>query len=529
MLIPVDNNSTLVISLHENTFALYYMNVLYAFFVCILLSSYGLFFNVNRNINFRQGTLRARIKNSIISLIFILFVILTALSIYMNTVSFKGRHNAKAIELLKYVNKELERLPCVDARKCPEVTGRLSDMSELLLIDINIYSRQGKLIATSRPEIFEYGFEGTLVDPEALKQIEKLGVTSYIANGKVGELTYMSAYMPLVLDNGKSYILNIPYFAQNDELNLDIIIMVVITVNIAIVMMVLAFILSGLVAERVTRPLQMLNDKLKKMHVGGKNEKIVYNHADEVGRLVEEYNNMVDKLDESIVQLAKSERESAWREMARQIAHEIKNPLTPMKLNIQFMQRSLQVEDPQEFKQRFKDISTVLIEQIDNMASIASAFSDFAKMPVSQKEVFDISEMVSNAVVLFEKNVDRLIYTIEPDIKVWADKEQVYRVVINVLKNAVQSIPEEREGKVEVSVSRVESKVVIRVKDNGCGIPAELKNKIFEPNFTTKTSGMGLGLAISRRIMESMEGTIEFKSLDVGTEFIITLEAVRIK
>ena len=141
----------------------------------------------------------------------------------MNTVSFKGRHNAKAIELLKYVNKELERLPCVDARKCPEVTGRLSDMSELLLIDINIYSRQGKLIATSRPEIFEYGFEGTLVDPEALKQIEKLGVTSYIANGKVGELTYMSAYMPLVLDNGKSYILNIPYFAQNDELNLDII------------------------------------------------------------------------------------------------------------------------------------------------------------------------------------------------------------------------------------------------------------------------------------------------------------------
>ena len=133
-------------------------------------------------------------------------------------------------------------MPCVDARKCPEVTGRLSDMSELLLIDINIYSRQGKLIATSRPEIFEYGFEGTLVDPEALKQIEKLGVTSYIANGKVGELTYMSAYMPLVLDNGKSYILNIPYFAQNDELNLDIIIMVVITVNIAIVMMVLAFI-----------------------------------------------------------------------------------------------------------------------------------------------------------------------------------------------------------------------------------------------------------------------------------------------
>ena len=304
-------------------------------------------------------------------------------------------------------------MPCVDARKCPEVTGRLSDMSELLLIDINIYSRQGKLIATSRPEIFEYGFEGTLVDPEALKQIEKLGVTSYIANGKVGELTYMSAYMPLVLDNGKSYILNIPYFAQNDELNLDIIIMVVITVNIAIVMMVLAFILSGLVAERVTRPLQMLNDKLKKMHVGGKNEKIVYNHADEVGRLVEEYNNMVDKLDESIVQLAKSERESAWREMARQIAHEIKNPLTPMKLNIQFMLRSLQMEDTEKFKERFRAVSGMLIEQIDNMAAIASAFSDFAKMSEAHNETFEVDELVRNCSLLFKNNTEELECDVE--------------------------------------------------------------------------------------------------------------------
>ena len=528
MLIPVDNNSTLVISLHENTFALYYMNVLYAFFVCILISSYGLFFNVNRNINFRRGTLRARIKNSIISLIFILFVILTALSIYMNTVSFKGRHNAKAIELLKYVNKELERLPCVDARKCPEVTGRLSDMSELLLIDINIYSRQGKLIATSRPEIFEYGFEGTLVDPEALKQIEKLGVTSYIANGKVGELTYMSAYMPLVLDNGKSYILNIPYFAQNDELNLDIIIMVVITVNIAIVMMVLAFILSGLVAERVTRPLQMLNDKLKKMHVGGKNEKIVYNHADEVGRLVEEYNNMVDKLDESIVQLAKSERESAWREMARQIAHEIKNPLTPMKLNIQFMLRSLQMEDTEKFKERFRAVSGMLIEQIDNMAAIASAFSDFAKMSEAHNETFEVDELVRNCSLLFKNNTEELECDVEEGIRILADREQMRRVLINLLKNAEQSIPEGRQGVIRITVRKKEGKVEIRIRDNGQGIPENLREKIFQPNFTTKSSGMGLGLAICKRIIESMGGEIGFVSeVGVGTEFFIILDIVR--
>ncbi len=528
MMIPVDDRHTLVISLHESTFTLYYMNVLYAFFVCILISSYGLFFNVNKNLNFRRGTLKARIKNNIISLIFILFVILTALSIYTNTKSFEGRHNAKVIELLKYVNKELEQLPCVDSRECPDITKTLSNMSELLLVDINIYSDQGQLIATSRPEIFEYGFKGNLVDPLALKQIEEVDVTSFVSNEQIGELGYISAYMPLVLDNGKSYILNIPYFAQNDELNLDIIIMVVITVNIAIVMMVLAFILSGLVADRVTRPLQMLNEKLKKMRLGGKNEKIAYHHQDEVGVLVQEYNNMVDKLDESVEQLARSERESAWREMARQIAHEIKNPLTPMKLNIQFMLRSLQMEDTEKFKERFRDISGMLIEQIDNMAAIASAFSDFAKISEAHAEVFDMGEVVKNCTLLFRNNVDNIGCEVEDGLTVLADKSQMRRVLINLLKNAVQSIPETQEGNIKVTVKGRQDMVEIRIKDNGCGIGEEFRKKIFQPNFTTKSSGTGLGLAISRRIIESFGGQIGFVSeVGQGTEFFILMNRAK--
>lgn len=528
MLIPVDDDNILVISLHENTFSLYYMNVLYAFFVCILIASYGLFFNVNRGINFRKGTLKARIKNSIISLIFVLFVILTALSIYLNTKSFEGRHNSKAIELLKYVNKELERLDCIDYTECPEILTILSDMSELLMIDINIYSRQGNLVATSRPEIFQNGFDGYLVNPRALKQIEEEGSTSYIEHEKIGELGYISAYMPLMLDNGETYLLNVPYFAQNDELNLDIIIMVIITVNIAIVMMVLAFILSGLVAERVTKPLQLLNDKLKVMRLGDKNEKIYYEQKDEVGMLVKEYNNMVDKLDESIVQLARSERENAWREMARQIAHEIKNPLTPMKLNIQFMLRSLQMEEPEKFKKRFREISGMLIEQIDNMASIASAFSDFAKMSEAHYELFDIGELVKNCTFLFRNNGDEVKYEIEPALFVFADREQMRRVMVNLLKNAEQSIPDGTEGKIFVEVRKMEDKVEIRIKDNGSGIPAEIRGKIFEPNFTTKSGGTGLGLAICRRIVESFGGVIGFTTaLGEGTEFFIILDIAK--
>lgn len=525
MLISVDNDNTLVISLPGSTFALYYMNAFYAFFVCILISSYGLFFNVNRNINFRKGTLKARIKNNIISLIFVLFVILTALSIYTNTKSFETRHNMKALELLKYVNKELERLDCVDAKECPGILQTLSDMSELLMIDINIYSDRGSLVATSRPEIFQNHLEGELMSPQAFGAIHEKGAMSFIKREKIGELGYISAYMPLVLDNGRHYILNVPYFAQNDELNLDIIIMIVITVNIAIVMMVLAFILSGLVAERVTKPLQMLNDKLKKMRFGGKNEKIAYDHKDEVGMLVYEYNNMVDKLDESIEQLARSERENAWREMARQIAHEIKNPLTPMKLNIQFMLRSLQMEDTEKFKQRFRDISGMLIEQIDNMANIASAFSDFAKISVSHFEMFEIDELAKNCTLLFKNNVEELRCDAHSGVRIFADREQMRRVLINLLKNAEQSIPEGRRGMVCVMVVKTDEKVIIRITDNGCGIPEEIQKKIFEPNFTTKSSGTGLGLAICRRIIEGFGGQIGFSSkVDTGTEFYIILD-----
>lgn len=525
MLIPVDNDSTLVISLPESTFALYYMNTLYAFFVCILISSYGLFFNVNRNINFRRGTLKARIKNNVISLIFVLLVLLTALSIYMNTKSFESRHKAKAIDLLKYVNKELERLDCVEWNKCHDILQTLSNMSELLMIDINIYSSSGSLVSTSRPEIFQHNFDGLLINPNALKEITGKGATSYIEREKIGELRYMSAYMPLMLDNGKSYILNVPYFAQNDELNLDIIIMIIITVNIAIVMMVLAFILSGLMAERVTKPLQMVNEKLRKMRFGGKNEKIVYSHKDEVGVLVQEYNNMVDKLDESIEQLARSERENAWREMARQIAHEIKNPLTPMKLNIQFMLRSLQMEDTEKFKQRFQDISGMLIEQIDNMAAIASAFSDFAKISVAHNEVFEVDDLMNNCIMLFRNNVETLEYEAESGLFIFADKEQIRRVFVNLLKNAEQSIPPERKGKIRVTIRKVENTVEIRIHDNGCGIPMEIRKKIFEPNFTTKSSGSGLGLAICRRIVESFGGQIGFESeIGVGTVFFVILD-----
>ena len=238
---------------------------------------------------------------------------------------------------------------------------------------------------------------------------------------------------------------------------------------------------------------------------------------------------MVDKLEDSVKKLAKSERETAWREMARQIAHEIKNPLTPMKLNIQFLQRTLQGGNVEEVRQRFKDISSILVEQIDHMASIASAFSDFAKMPIANSEWFNLSELVQGCTTLFENNVDRMICEIESNVLVYGDKEQVNRVIVNLLKNAEQSIPEDREGLITVTLIHKDGNVVLEVRDNGVGIPEGIRNHISEPNFTTKSGGMGLGLAMSYKIIESMGGTVTFESEEgVGTVFRVSLKSEKI-
>ena len=454
---------------------------------------------------------------------------MTVMSIVVNTDSVERKQSMKVVQISKYISKELEKYDCIDVQVCPQIQDILYKIASMLWVDINIYDQTGTLVATSQPVIFEKGFRGTLLNPIAYRKLVKEKATSFVQEEKIGELDYMAAYVPMMLENGEAYVLNIPYFTKSDELNVDIMLFVIIAINIAMIVMVLAFIFSGIVAERVTKPLQMVNEKLRLMRVGGKNEKIVYNQRDEVGMLVREYNGMVDKLEDSVKKLAKSERETAWREMARQIAHEIKNPLTPMKLNIQFLQRTLQGGNVEEVRQRFKDISSILVEQIDHMASIASAFSDFAKMPVANSEWFNLSELVQGCTTLFENNVDRMICDIEPDILVYGDKDQVNRVIVNLLKNATQSIPEGREGLITVTLTHEEQGGVLAVRDNGAGIPEGIRNHISEPNFTTKSGGMGLGLAMSYKIIESMGGTITFESEEgVGTVFRVSLKSEKI-
>jgi len=237
---------------------------------------------------------------------------------------------------------------------------------------------------------------------------------------------------------------------------------------------------------------------------------------------------MVIELERSVELLAKSERETAWREMAKQVAHEIKNPLTPMRLSVQQLQRAWDDKN-EDFGQYLKRVSKTIIEQIDTLSSIASEFSNFAKMPVAKLENVDVGEILTKTVELFHgtENIEIELQKSDRELHILADAEQLNRVFINIIKNGIQSIPDERSGEISVVLYSKEDKAIIEISDNGKGIPEDVRQKMFKPNFTTKTSGMGLGLAIVQNILEQIEGEITYKTrVGHGTTFIISLPLI---
>jgi nitrogen fixation/metabolism regulation signal transduction histidine kinase len=260
----------------------------------------------------------------------------------------------------------------------------------------------------------------------------------------------------------------------------------------------------------------MLQEKFQVMAKDEAYEQIDYSSDDELGVLVNEYNKMVVELNKSIRLLAKSEREMAWREMAKQIAHEIKNPLTPMKLSIQLLQKSWKNKDD-DFNDRLEKVSDTLVEQINSLSAIATEFSAFATMPKELFEKIDLVSKIENSLNLFQESERLNLNFNKPNkekIYITGDKEQLLRVFNNLIKNAIQAIPKDKNGTINIEMELTEKDVLVKIKDNGSGVKPELREKLFEPNFTTKTSGMGLGLAMVKRMIENMQGEIWFETIE---------------
>ncbi|TKG94700.1 sensor histidine kinase [Puteibacter caeruleilacunae] len=526
-----EGNQIIVSKIHlrisEYLIAFPYIFVIYFIFVVML--SY-----LNKNAwrqRYKQADLKARIQTAIISIVFISLLVVGGGSIYYNLEAFKIRHENELSERIQSVLRELETQLSIEDELGVEyrtfLNFELSRLSEVFWTDINLYDMNGTLLATSRPEIFQKGLTTRKMNARAFQELAYNRKMKFIHPEQIGDLSYLSAYVPLVNDQDKylGYI-NLPYFIRQDTLKQEVSTFIVAYFNIYVFLILASILVAVFIANQITRPLGLLRDKLKSIQLDKKNEPIPYVGDDEIGSLVREYNKKVEELAESASLLAKSERESAWREMAKQVAHEIKNPLTPMKLNIQLLQRAKEDNHP-NYDRNFDRVTKLLIEQIDNLSAIATAFSNFAKIPKSNLADVKLIGLLKDTVALFagSRNFSIELHAKGLDhLEIVADQEQLSRVFINIVKNAIQSIPFEEEGHLDVTVIQKGDIVRLSFSDNGAGIPPEVKDKLFVPNFTTKSSGMGLGLAISKNIIESLNGTIGCRNKDEGgAEFIIEL------
>lgn len=481
-----------------------------------------------------EPNFKNKIQYSMISLIFISLILIGGGTLFFNERQYFKKHNEIISEKLQSINLQLLQILDKEQKIDPQwrtypynnLNDLLVNTSNIFYIDVNLYDPEGNLIATSRPEIFDKGLIGTKMNAKAYAALTNEAKAEVVHNENIGNLDYISAYVPFKnKDNKLLAYLNLPYFTRQEELSREVSTMVVAAVNIYVVLLLITFLIAVFISRKITLPLRYIQLKFSEIKLGQQYEKISYRSNDEIGGLVNEYNRMVSELEKSVEMLAKSERETAWREMAKQIAHEINNPLTPMKLSVQHLQRAW-TDKNERFEEYLDRISKTLIDEIDNLSAIATEFSNFAKMPKAINQPLDLIAKVNNVVSLFSN--DNVSFKVNlnnnSEIPIYADKEQISRVFINLFKNAMQSVDKNTIPVIEVNVIHKESKVEIRIKDNGKGIPVEMRDKLFRPNFTTKTSGMGLGLAIVKNIIESVGGIIAYETEEnKGTTFIINL------
>lgn len=401
----------------------------------------------------------------------------------------------------------------------------LQKFSKVFFTDINLYNSDGYLLATSRPKVFNKGLISEQMNPDAYRNLHFGKKSEYVHRERIGKLSYSSAYQPFFNKNGKMLgFINLQHFGQQQEFESQIEQFLVAIINVFILLLAVSTVLAIFISNWLTEPLRILQESFARVKFGEHNQSISYDKEDEIGALVKEYNQKLAELELTAQQLAKSERESAWREMAKQVAHEIKNPLTPMKLSVQQLLRSYDPNDP-ESEERLKRVANSMIEQIDALTKIANEFSNFAKMPQLMNERMNIVPVIQGVCQLFADSGVKVSFESYTD-EVYGDidKDQFVRVFNNLIKNAVQSIPNDREGEIQVRIQDKGDQIMIQVEDNGLGIPVEMRSKIFVPYFTTKGTGTGLGLAMVKQIIENHAGSIYFDSEDgKGTVFTITL------
>ncbi|AUD03568.1 sensor histidine kinase [Spirosoma pollinicola] len=434
-----------------------------------------------------------------------------------------------ATNFLTYLDEHLH----AHKRSKASMEEELSKIARDADIDINLFDTQGRLYTSTRPIIYEGGYLSKYINPEAYIHIIEDKENEQLLNESLGSKQYRTAYVGIKSYDGRLLgVLSIPYFYARPELDRQIIEVIASALSIFTALFLSFLVLSYFASHVLTKPLRLLTQKISKTNLERPNDPLIWQSDDEIGLLIREYNRMLVKLEESKQALAQTEKQSAWREMAKQVAHEIKNPLTPMKLTLQHLQRTFPT--PNEAAGGANDPARriilrtfdSLLDQIDNLSDIATSFSEFAKMPLPKKEVFELTGVFNKTADLYADDVRislRRQITNGPVMAV-GDRQLIGRILTNLLINAIQSVPAGRKPEIDLKLYTNSDAVQIEIHDNGAGIPEAIRSKVFLPNFSTKRGGSGLGLAIAKRGIEHAGGTIWFETTDgVGTSFFVSL------
>jgi two-component system nitrogen regulation sensor histidine kinase NtrY len=532
---PIDKNNILIISRKESSLLDRIAPFSYLFFFFTLFSI--LFFMIIRFSDVMNNSflrLSDRLQLSMSGILGISLLITGGFIVYyiisLNTAKNQENLGERTHSLLVELQHKIGSSTDFSELGKEELNEMMTEFSNVFFVDVNLYSPQGRLIATSRPEIFEEGLSSELMNREAFLQLNYLHNSYYFHREKIGENGYNSAYMPFFNERNQLLAyLNLPYFARQDDLKKEISAFLVTFINVYVFLIIVGIFLALFVSNYISRPLRILASRISMLSFGKHNEKIEWKHRDEIGQLVDEYNRMIDELVKSVDLLARSERETAWREMARQVAHEIKNPLTPMKLSVQHLEKAWR-DQTSDWEERLKRFTETMTEQIESLSVIASEFSDFAKMPVTQPENLDLNEILDNVKELYQ-DTSRIQFEFQYDDRIphtiLGDRKQLLRVFTNLINNAVQAIGNKEKGVISIDLKSADAMYSLEISDNGSGISTELSDRIFQPNFTTKSGGMGLGLAIVKSIIRALGGEISFVSKEgSGTTFILVFPAM---
>ncbi len=498
-------------------------------------------FNKQRVRNYWQLSIRSQIHGTIIFISILSFLIIGAATILFFISRYQNNNREKLSVAIHVMETEIRSslsdlaifddvVKIYDDGYRDKLEKIIAKIAEVHAFDINLYDLEGNLQVSSLPLPYKKGIVSTQMDPLAFYHLSILKEVQYFKEERIGKLSYVSSYVPVIDETGREYAyLNIPHFTSQSKLRQEISNFLVTIINLNAFIFLIAGIVALFITNRITRSFSFISEKMKAVNLGQLNEAIDWKRNDEIGELVKEYNKMVGKLDASAAALAKSEREGAWREMARQVAHEIKNPLTPMKLSLQYLQRAISSKSD-NIKELTAKVAQTLVEQIDHLNQIAGEFSQFANIGNPHNEVFDLHDLLKSVTQLHAVG-DKLELVWNPcpqTVMINADRTHINRLFTNLIQNALQSVPDNRTAHINIDEKISGDTVLVSVKDNGSGIPVGMRSQIFTPNFTTKTSGTGLGLAMCKGIVEEVKGTIWFETeTDEGTIFFVELPMVK--